>query len=87
MNIAVWDTYVQRKDGRTMHFDIIVPQNITDEIIVYDFGKAYLASKDQAGQPLTAKQCRYCHQEIASAEMADSIGQKGYYIIEMEGCE
>ncbi len=70
-----------------MHFDIIVPQSITDETIVHQMGRAYLASKDQAGQPLTAKQCRYCHQEIASAEMEASIAQQGYYIIEMEGCE
>jgi hypothetical protein len=40
MKVAIWDTYVPRKDGR-----------------------------------------------IASEEMEWNIAQKGYYIIEMEGCE
>lgn len=87
MIVSVWDTYVQKKDGSTMHFDIIVSNHITDPSVVHHMGKAYLATKDQAGQPLTAKQCRFCHLETASVEMESSIARQGYYIIEMEGCE
>lgn len=87
MKVAVWDTYVRKKDGRTMHFDIIVPDEITDEAVVHNMGRQYLVSKDQEGQPLTAKQCRFCHQETASDEMVAGIAAQGYYIIEMEGCE
>jgi len=28
MKVAVWDTYVTKKDGSVMHFDIIVPEEI-----------------------------------------------------------
>lgn len=87
MKVAVWDTYVVKKNGETMHFDIIVPDHIIDESVVHDMGKDYLSLKDQQGQPLTARECRLCHQEIASPEMVAGIAQKGYYIIEMEGCE
>ena len=31
MQVAVWDTYVTRKDGKVMHFDIIVPDDLEDE--------------------------------------------------------
>lgn len=31
MKVAVWYTYVTKKDGTVMHFDIIVPENVTDE--------------------------------------------------------
>ena len=31
MKIAVWDTYVTRKDGKVMHFDILVNENLKDE--------------------------------------------------------
>ena len=86
MKVAVWDTYVKRKDGRTMHFDIIVPEDLKDESTIYEFGRSYLRSKNEGEQELTAKQCRYCHIERASQEIETSIKQSGYYILEMENC-
>ncbi len=87
MQVAVWDTYVTKKDGAVMHFDIIVPDHITDEKTIHTFGKEYLLSKNQGNQPLTAKECSFCHIEKATDEMALSIQQRGYYIIEMQNCK
>lgn len=87
MEVSVWDTYVPKKDGSIMHFDIIVPHSLKDETKIYTFGKDYLQSKEQAGQPLTAKECRYCHIEAATEEMGKAIAEKGYYIVEMENCK
>lgn len=87
MQVAVWDTYVTKKDGSVMHFDIIAPHSIKDEKIIYTFGKDYLLSKDQEHQRLTAKECTFCHMEKASDEMIASIQQKGYCIIEMQNCK
>ncbi|WP_207533240.1 DUF2024 family protein [Desertivirga arenae] len=87
MKVTVWDTYVQKKNGTTMHFDIVVPDDITEENVVYEMGKKYLLSKGQEGQPLSSKECLYCHQESATDEMIESISEKGFYIIEMEGCD
>jgi hypothetical protein len=86
MQVAVWDTYVTKKDGSVMHFDIIAPDHIKEEEIIYTFGKDYLQSKNQENQPLTAKECSFCHIEKATDEMVLSIQQKGYYIIEMQNC-
>lgn len=86
MQVAVWDTYVTKKEGTIMHFDIIAPLHIKDEETIHTFGKEYLLSKNQGGQPLTSKECRFCHIEKATGEMETSIQQKGYYIIEMENC-
>lgn len=86
MQVAVWDTYVTKKDGAVMHFDIIAPARITDEKMIHTFGKEYLLSKNQENQPLTAKECRFCHIEKATDEMAAGIEQKGYYILEMQNC-
>jgi cytochrome c len=69
-----------------MHFDILVDANEKDIEKIYGYGKEYLKSKGQEGQSLTAKQCRFCHIENARGAMEDSITAKGYYIIEMEGC-
>lgn len=86
MKVSVWDTYVTKKDGSIMHFDIIVPQNIMDETAIFGFGKQYLQQKQQEGQPLTAKECSFCHVQEPKTEWENSINEKGYYIYEMEGC-
>jgi hypothetical protein len=87
MQVSVWDTYVKKKDGSIMHFDILVPASLKDETIVYTFGKNYLQSKNQEGQPLTAKECSFCHLEKATAEMEAAINKNGYFIVEMENCK
>lgn len=84
--VNVWDTYVTKKDGNIMHFDIIAPVEITDTTTIYDYGKEYLKTKNQEGQPITSKQCRLCHIERLSPEWEVEIDKKGYFIIEMEGC-
>lgn len=85
MKVSVFDTYVQKKDGGLMHFDVIVPQEIKLEQAI-EFGKQYLKSAGQEGQPLTSRECRFCHVENASPEVQEAIQEKGYYILEMEGC-
>ena len=84
--VNVWDTYVTKKDGSIMHFDIIAPVSITDTTTIYNYGKEYLKTKGQEGQSLTSKQCRLCHMENLSPQWESEIAQKGYFIIEMEGC-
>ena len=84
--VNVWDTYVTKKDGNIMHFDIIAPVEVTDTTTIYDYGKEYLQTKGQEGQPLASKQCRLCHIETLRPAWEAEIDQKGYFIIEMEGC-
>jgi len=84
--VTVWDTYVTKKDGNIMHFDIIAPVEVTDTSIIYDYGKSYLKSKGQEGQSLTSNQCRLCHIERLRPSWEKEINEKGYFIIEMEGC-
>lgn len=84
--VSVYDTYVPKKQGGVMHFDILVDSNEKDLEKIYGYGREYLLSKGQEGQPLTAKECRFCHVENAKGAVEDSIQAKGYYIIEMEGC-
>jgi hypothetical protein len=86
MKIAVYDTYVTKKDGRIMHFDILVPDTLKDEEKIHEFGNEYLRYKNQEGQPLTTAECRFCHIEEASKAVENDVEQKGYSIIEMQGC-
>lgn len=86
MKVSVWDTYVNREDGKLMHFDILVPNHITDSNTVFDFGKTYLKSKTFKTLQLTAKECHLCHIEQATEEVANAIQKNGFAIIEMENC-
>lgn len=86
MRVAVWDTYVQRVDGKVMHFDILAPSTITNAHAIYDYGHQYLATKSFDTQNLTSKECRLCHIEIAPEAVEEKIRKDGYYIIEMENC-
>ena len=87
MKVAVWDTYVTKKNGTVMHFDILVPEEVKDSDKVYNYGREYLKTKEQEQQPLSSKECSFCHIEKATDAMILSIEKTGYYIIEMEGCE
>lgn len=86
MKIAVYDTYVTRRDGRIMHFDILVPVELKDEARVHQYGKEYLEGKNEKGQPLTSRECNFCHIEQASPTIISDINRRGFSIIEMEGC-
>lgn len=87
MNVSVWDTYVQREDQKTMHFDILVPSTVTDAQVIYTYGRQYLASKNFETGVLTANECRFCHMEEAPDKVKEQILKTGYAIIEMENCQ
>ena len=86
MKVAVWDTYVKREDGKIMHFDVLVPSDIKDENIVFEYAKQYLQKKSFKTNQLSSNECQFCHIEQATQEMLTSIKTSGYSIIEMENC-
>jgi len=86
MKVTVWDTYVIKKNGIVMHFDIIAPEEVKDTTIIYGYGRAYLKTKGQEGQPLTSKECRRCHVRDIQPQWEDDIKKQGYFILEMENC-
>lgn len=86
MEVAVWDTYVTKKDGSIMHFDIIAPSSISDPQIIHNYGKEYLIIKNEENQPLTSKECRFCHLRNIHPSWENDIQIKGYFILEMENC-
>lgn len=87
MKVSVWDTYVQREDGKVMHFDILVPNKVTDEETIFGFGRQHLKTKPFATKHITAKECRFCHIEQATEQIISSIENVGFHIIEMENCD
>ena len=87
MQIAVFDTHVLRPDGRTMHFDILVPNEARDHAAVVAHGRIYLSGKGIPNEALTTRKCRFCHIESASAAVRRDIGRNGFSILELQHCD
>ena len=87
MKVAVWDSYVTKTNGIIMHFDILVPVEIKDQSVVYNYGKEYLKSKGQGSQEFTAKECSFCHVEVLKPSWEIDILLKEYIIVELDNCE
>ncbi|WP_299103856.1 DUF2024 family protein [uncultured Tenacibaculum sp.] len=86
MNVAVWDTYVTKKDGSIMHFDIIVPSTLKNTNVIFNYGKEYLKTKGLESLDLSSKECVFCHVEALKPAWENIIKDKGYFIYEMENC-
>lgn len=86
MEVAVWDTYVKRSDGKMMHFDIFVPSEISDKSKIQAFGNIYLSSKGFETESLMTSKCNFCHIEEASQDIVNIIAEQGFAIFEMENC-
>src|SRR5690554_6382726 len=87
MEVAVWDTYVTKKDDSDMHFDIIAASSVKDTAVIYEYGRAYLKTKGQEGQPLTSKECRFWHVIRLQPQWEADIKKQGYFILEIEYCD
>lgn len=87
MKISVWDTYVTREDGAIMHFDILVPHTLKDELTIFNYGREFLTSKPFNTKGISSKECTFCHMEETSDAIAAAINKQGYFIIEMENCQ
>jgi hypothetical protein len=85
MECAVYDTYVTKKDGRIMHFDVIVESSTPHDKAI-EYGKNYLKQVGQNGQRMTQEECQFCHVQQAPGEVEQSIKRTGYFIQPMEGC-
>jgi len=86
MKVAVWDTNVTKKVGTVMHFDILAPDEIKDTAVILKYCKSYIKTKGQEEQPLTSKECTFCHIETLQPNWEADIINQGYFIIEMENC-
>ena len=86
MNVSVWDTFVDRKENKEMHFDILVPTTFNDQKKIIEYGKRYLATKNFETENISLKKCQFCHIEDASKKTISAIKKYGFDIVELENC-
>jgi hypothetical protein len=85
MECAVYDTYVTKKDGKIMHFDVVVEASTSHEKAI-QYGKEYLEQVGQGDQKMTQEECQFCHVQEAPPIVAKEIQERGYNLQKMEGC-
>ena len=85
MKIDVYDSYAQRRDGGTMHFDIFVESTASAEQALA-YGRHWLESVGESTAGLHQSRCNFCHSKIANPEVQNAIHNQGYFILQMEGC-
>ena len=85
MECAVYDTYVTKKDGRIMHFDVIVDASTPHEKAI-EFGKEFLQKVDQGGQKMTQEECQFCHIQESHQWLKKASQMMVDHIQKMEGC-
>ncbi len=85
MQIDVYDTYAPSRQGRVMHFDVLVSQGVAAEDALR-YAQEWLASVGEDGNALKQDRCRFCHTESAEPKVQQAIAATGYYILQMEGC-
>ncbi|MCJ7637555.1 MAG: DUF2024 family protein [Nitrososphaeraceae archaeon] len=85
MQCAVYDTYVTKKDGKIMHFDVIVEASTPQEKAI-EYGKEFLEQVGQGDRTMTQEECQFCHVQEAPPIVTKDIENRGYFIQKMEGC-
>lgn len=85
MKIDIFDTYVTHQDGKTMHFDVLLPQSSTSEIAV-KYAMQWLKEIGIQSEDIKLNKCSYCHSESSTPEIDASLTTQGYAIFQMEGC-
>ncbi|MFR0688486.1 DUF2024 family protein [Enterobacterales bacterium AE_CKDN230030158-1A_HGKHYDSX7] len=84
MQVHVYDTHVRTRDGRYLHFDVLVEPS--DASRAEEFAAHWLASRGIQADDVQLSRCQFCHSEFSSPPVEQALSGQGYYIIEMEGC-
>lgn len=88
MKVAIWNTYVKRKDAvKEMQFDIVVPKTMNDLQTIIEFGLEYIRTKPFETWGLSSSECDSCKvDEENQDKIVYEITKKGYAILELENC-
>lgn len=85
MKIDVYDTYVTSKMGKTIHFDVLLPNGAGKEKALA-FAREFLEKIGEKPDLLKQERCNFCHSENANSGLQEYINKHGHYILQMENC-
>ena len=81
MQVAVYEAFVRRKNGNTLHFDILIPEERHSQEFAIRAGKEYLIYRGEEGRTLTPAECGFIHYEQISVGIEALVMEKGYFAL------
>lgn len=72
MEVKIFDTHVRTRDGRYLHFDVLVTEELGAR--AGEFARRWLAGRGIDEADISQGHCSYCHSEIATTEVAKPFG-------------
>lgn len=84
MTVKVFDTHVRTKDGRYLHFDVLIPSNDSD--LAKTYARRFLEEQGVQEDDISLNECRFCHVEPSNPLVAEAISKQGHFIIKLQGC-
>ena len=85
MSIKVFDTHVRTKDGRYLHFDVLIENN--DPELAKSYARQFLDEQGVQDEDIAQDICRFCHVEPSNPQVAEAIDKQGYFILKLQGCQ
>jgi hypothetical protein len=85
MSIKVFDTHVRTKDGRYLHFDVLIENN--DPELAKSYARRFLDEQGIQDEDIAQDRCQFCHVEPGNPQVAAAISQQGYFILKLQGCQ
>ncbi|MNG25500.1 hypothetical protein D3C84_1103650 [compost metagenome] len=85
MSVNVFDTHVRTKDGRYLHFDVLIERN--DAELAKTYARRFLDEQGIQDEDIAQDRCQFCHVEPTHPEVAAAIGKQGYFILKLQGCQ
>jgi len=87
MKITVWDIHAIKKDGGVVHFEIIVPADVKSITTIFRYCTKFFITKGMGKEPMSSVEYKIHQREAAPTKIMSVIKEKGYCIIEKEGCD
>ena len=84
MTVKVFDTHVRTKEGRYLHFDVLIPSNDTE--LAKTYARRFLDEQGVQEEDIALNECRFCHVEPTNPLVAEAISKHGHFIIKLQGC-
>ncbi|MFB4394586.1 MULTISPECIES: DUF2024 family protein [unclassified Pseudomonas] len=85
MSVSVFDTHVRTRDGRYLHFDVLIEG--TDRERAARHAREWMAERGVQQADVQQSQCLFCHSEPGNPEVDAAIARQGYFIIPLQGCQ
>jgi len=83
MNVNIYDTHVRTRDGRHLHFDVLIEGD--DQGRAARHAREWMSKHGLEEGDIEQSRCLFCHSEPAHPDVVAALSEHGYFIIPLQG--